>query len=54
MPSVLTTDVRAYVADHHAARPVKSFGNDISLVDAECFRAKVARELSKTLGLVIG
>ena len=31
--------VQAYVTDHYAPRAVRSFGNDITLADAECSRA---------------
>jgi 2-oxo-hept-3-ene-1,7-dioate hydratase len=46
--------VATYVDDFKAARPSKGFGNDLSLADAECARAKLVRELPGVLGSVVG
>jgi 2-oxo-hept-3-ene-1,7-dioate hydratase len=46
--------VAAYVADYQAARVSRGFGNDLSLADAQCAKAKVAQQLAQVQGPVVG
>jgi len=46
--------VAAYVADFVAPRPVKGYGKDFSLADAECARDKLLRALPPVLGGLVG
>lgn len=46
--------VAGYVADFAAPRPVKGYGKDFSLADAECARDKLLRALPPVLGGVVG
>lgn len=46
--------VAAYVADVAAARPSRGFGNELSLEDATCAKAKVAARLPAVLGRKVG
>jgi 2-keto-4-pentenoate hydratase len=46
--------VAAYVADFQAARTSLGFGNNLSLTDAECAKAKLVQELPRVQGPVVG
>jgi 2-oxo-hept-3-ene-1,7-dioate hydratase len=46
--------VAAYVADYRAARTSRGFGNDLSLAEAQCAKAKLTRQLPQVQGAVVG
>jgi 2-keto-4-pentenoate hydratase len=46
--------VAAYVADFQSVRISQGFGNDLSLADAECAKAKLAQKLPLVQGPVAG
>ncbi|HXV07364.1 MAG TPA: hydratase [Burkholderiales bacterium] len=46
--------VAAYVADYRAARMSRGFGNDLSLAEAQCAKAKLTRQLPQVQGAVVG
>ena len=46
--------VTAYLADYQAARASRGFGNDLSLADAQCAKAKLTQRLPQVQGAAVG